>query len=191
MNTETDNNGSEQLQGAFGDRGTSVNAIGYGHPYADKIIEEAKEVLRESDTGKLLIKVHNVHNIPIQVIKGTGDSGYNPDSRIVYLQVSGKSKKAEFKTILQLIKGLREADQDIMGYTVPDPNKDLMAYATAIHGKNLDTMIYICKVVKELTNSSYFSVLLEALADLGYSNFYKAYTDGASKEELFDVYAET
>lgn len=193
MNTETENNDSSdnKLQGAFGDKGTNVNAIAYGHPYAETIIEGAKEIIRESETGKLLIKVHNVHKIPIHVIKGTGDSGYNPDSKVVYLQVPGKLTKADPKIILQLIRGLREADQDVMGYTAPDPNKDLMAYATIMHGKSLDAIIYICKVIKELTNSSSFSVLLEALADLGYSKFYKAYIADASKEELFDIYAET
>ncbi|MEM8833110.1 MAG: hypothetical protein AAGB32_01090 [Pseudomonadota bacterium] len=191
MNSETENSSGYKLQGAFGDKGTQVNSIGYGHPHAEDIIKEAKEIIAESSTGKLLIKVHNVHNIPIQVIKGTGDSGFNTDSRIIYLQAPGKTKRAEPKLVLQLIKALREADQDIMGVKAPNPEEDLMAYATVIHGKNLDSIIHICKVVKELTNSSSFSILLEGIADLGYSKFYKAYINDATKDELFDVYAET
>jgi hypothetical protein len=191
MNTEPTDNGTKSAKTAFGDKGTRVNSMSYGHPHAEVIIESAKEVLRESETGKLLIKVHNVHNVPIQVIKGMGASGYNSDARIVYLQAPKSAKKADPRMILQLVRGLREADQDIMGYTAPDPNEDLMAYATVMHGKSLDAIIYICKVVKELTNSSSFPVLIDAITDLGYSNFYKAYLNDASKEELFDIYAET
>jgi hypothetical protein len=123
------------------------------------------------------------------VIKGNGPSGFNPQSRIIYLQVSGKTDTAQPKTVLDLIKGLREADQELIGFTAPDPAKDLMEYATVMHSKALDAIIHICKVLKELTNSSHFSVLLDELDNLGHSKVYKAYSENASKEELFKAYA--
>lgn len=179
----------KELTGAFGDKGTKVNAIAYGHPYGEQIVESAKDILRESETGRLLIKVHNVHNIPIHVIKGTGESGFNPQSRVVYLQVPGKVEKPDSKIIISLIKALREADQELIGFTAPDPTKDLMEYAAVMHAKNLDSIVYVCKVVKELSHSSHFPVLLDALAEIGFNNVYKAYEVNASKEELFDAYA--
>lgn len=189
MNTETDNNGSDKLQGAFGDKGTNVNAMSFGHPYAEDIIAQAKDVINESKTGASLISVHTHHKIPIQVIKGNGPSGFNPQSRIIYLQVPSKIKEADGKIVLNLIKGLREADQEMIGFTAPDPSKDLMEYATVMHSKALDAIIYICKFVNELTNSSHFPVLLDSLEQLGHIKVYKAYEKDASKEELFDAYA--
>lgn len=183
--------GSNNLQGSFGDKGTNVNQIGYGHPNAEGILDAAKEVIRGSDTGKILIKVHETHKIPVQIIKGDGMAGFNPQARIVYLQVPGNVKKATSAIILQLIKGLREADQEVMGLTAPDPMEDIMEYAKVMHAKNIDSIIHICKVVKELTNSSYFPDLIDAIAEIGYGDFYKAYTNNASKEELMKVYADT
>ena len=86
MNDSTDNtteSGNKGLQSAFGDRGTNVNSISYGHPYAESILDAAKEVLRESETGKSLLRMQSHHKIPIHVLKGTGPSGYNPQANII------------------------------------------------------------------------------------------------------------
>ncbi len=193
MNTDTGNEngstGDNQLQGAFGDKGTNVNAIVYGHPHADKIIEEAEEILRESETGRLLLKAKAKGNIPVSVMKGTGESGFSPDARIIYVQIPGKVSKADAKFTLQYTKALREADQDLMGYKAPDRNKDVMEYATVMHTKNIDSITYVCKVVKELTNSSHFPVLIDAIDKIGYKDMYKVYERNGSQDELMKAYA--
>ena len=192
MNTETENNNEadKALQGAFGDRGTNVNAIAYGHPYADKIIEGAKEVLRESETGRILIDVQEKLNIPVHVMKGKSESGFSPEMNTVFLYVPGKITKASGETVFDYIKAAREADLDYAGHKAPDPMKDLMEYAGFMHARNLDTITHVCKIVKELTNSSDSSVLLDTLRNLGFNDFYRAYLNGASRDELYDHYAE-
>lgn len=191
MNDTTENteNSGASAKSAFGDRGTNRNAINYGHPYGEQILEAAKEIIRESETGRSLLRMHVHHNIPIHVMKGTGASGYNPQARIIYLQIPGKTDKSTPKIILDLIKGLREADQELIGLVTPDPKKDIMEYATVMHTKALDAVLYMCRVVKELTNSSSFSVLLDEIQNLGHIKLYKAYEQDASEEELFRAYA--
>ena len=176
------------LTGSFGDKGTNVNQIAYGHPYADSIIEGAKEVLKESETGQTLIQVHEKYDFPIHVIKGTGESGYSPQTKVIYLQIPGKISKTDAKDIIKLAKALREAEHEVIGFTAPDPSKDFIKYASVMHAKNLDSIVFTCKVVKELTNSSYFSDLLDALTYFGYIDAYKAYENNASEKELFDAY---
>jgi len=184
----TDND-TKQLKGAFGEKGTKVNQIAYGHPNAQDIIEEARKILMNSDTGRLMLSIHFLHKVPIHVIKGTGDSGYNVQSKIIYLQIPGKTAKLDAKTLLQLVKALREADQELIGFTAPDPMKDVMKYAAVMHSKNLDSIVYVCKVVKELLGVMKFPELLDGMKDLGFNDVYKAYVKNASKEELFDAYA--
>lgn len=186
----TDKETTSGLGGTFGSK-TKGSQISYGHPYADEILKGAKKVLQESDTGRILLKVATAHKIPINIIKGQGPSGYTPDARIIYLQTSGKVQKTEPEHVINLIIGLRGADQEFMGFTAPDPRKDIMEYATVIHAKNLDNLVYVCKVGKELTNSSYYTDFLDGLTRLGYGKFYKAYMSDVSREELYDVYAET
>jgi len=76
-----------------------------------------------------------------------------------------------------------------MGYIAPDPTVDIVEYAAVMHAKALDSIIHVCKVVKELTNSSYYSVLLDSLTKLGHIKLYKAYENNASEQELYDIYA--
>lgn len=180
---------SSGLGGAFGSK-TKGSQIGYGHPYSETILESAMAVISQAPTGQLLMKACRKGNIPIHVIKGNGIAGFSPQARVVYLQVAGKKETAEAVDILMLIKALREADQELMGLTTPDPLKDLMKYATVMHTKNLDAIIHTCKVVKELTNSSVYKDLLDGMGKLGYGKVYSAYLKDASKEELFDAYAE-
>lgn len=184
----SDNDQTGGLGGTFGSK-TKGSQIAYGHPHAEEIINSAKKILKQSETGTLLLKVSDVHKIPINVIKGLGESGFSPQARIVYLQASGKTETADGALTLKLIKALRDADQELIGFTAPDPTKDLMEYAAVMHAKALDSIIYVCKVVKELTNSSVYKDLLDGLAELGHDAVYKAYIKEASKEELFDVYA--
>ncbi|PZO81527.1 MAG: hypothetical protein DI626_10800 [Micavibrio aeruginosavorus] len=184
--SETD---KPSLGKAFGGK-TKGSQIAYGHPYAETILDSALEIINQAETGRLLMRACQKGNIPIHVIKGTGETGFSPQARIVYMQMSAKKEKASPDDTLALIKAMREADQELIGLTAPDPMKDIMKYATVMHTKNLDAIVYTCKVVKELTNSSHFKELLDGLDKLGYGKVYKAYLKDASEEELFDAYAD-
>lgn len=189
MNTEADNNEFEALQVSFGDKGTKVNAINYGHPHGEAIIGEMEEILQESETGRLLLKAKSNGNIPVSVMKGDGIAGFSPDSMTIYVQVSGKTTKPNALLTLKYVKALREADQHLIGNIAPDPNKDVMEYAVAMHAKNMDAIVYVCKFVKELTNSLLFSDLIDAISQLGYKEVYEVYDKGGSSEEIFKAYS--
>ena len=176
------------LGGTFGSK-TKGSQIAYGHPAGKEIVAMARDVMKESETGRVLLKVLDYHKIPVHVIKGTGESGFTPDLNVIYLQVSGNVEKAQSGLILYLVKALREADQEYAGFRAPDPMKDIMAYAAFMHARNLDSITHICKFVKELTNTSYFTDLLDTLPKLGLNGVYKAFIAGASKEELYMEYA--
>lgn len=177
------------LGGAFGGK-TKGSQINYGHPNSDAIRDSALAVIKQAPAGQLLMKACHKGNIPLHIIKGNGVAGFSPQARVVYLQVSGKKEIADPVDILMLIKAMREADQELIGLTTPDPMKDLMKYATVMHTKNLDAIVFTCKVVKELTNSSQYKELLDGMAKLGYGKVYSAYLKDASEEELFDAYAD-
>ncbi len=192
MNTDTtDNNQMSGLKGGFGDKGTNVNSgLVYGHPHGEKIIEEAKEIIRESERGNLLLVMLDKKLVPVQIMKGKGDSGFSADMGTIILQIPSNIDKALPEHVIQLIKALSEAAQERAGHKAPDPMKDIMAYAAFTHGRNLDSTIEVCKIVKELTNSSYFPVLLDTLEKLRLNKFYKAYIDGKTRDELYTEYAE-
>jgi hypothetical protein len=193
MNADITDNGTEsaksELQGAFGSQ-SRANAISYGHPHSKQILSEACDVIRESESGALLLVLLDQKRIPVHIMKGNGESGFSPDMMTVVMQVPGKVETATAKFIIELIKGLHEAAQELTGFKTPDPTKDVMKYASFIHSRNLDSITEVCRIINELTNSSYFSVLLDTLTKLGLNNVYKAYIDGASREELYEAYAD-
>ena len=189
MNTDTTDNSGNELQGAFGDRGTNVNSMAYGHPNGQKIIDDCCEVLRQCETGRMLLVFYDKKQVPVHIMKGKGDSGFSPDMGTIIMQVPGNVKEMQPEHVIYLAKALHEAGQELAGFKAPEPGKDLIAYASFIHGRNLDSMTEVCQMVKELTNSSYFSVLLDSLTKLGFNDFYKAYLNGASRDELYTHYA--
>jgi hypothetical protein len=107
----------------------------------------------------------------------------------IYMQASGKLTSANGTFILNLIKALHEAAQELAGFKTPDPRKDIMAYASFIHGRNLDSITETCQVVKELTNNGKNQDLLDSLTELGLNGVYKAYMAGKSRDELYEEYA--
>ena len=190
MNTDTTDNGTESAKSAFGDKGTRVNSMSYGHPHAEQILSECCDILRESETGRMLLVFYDHKKVPVHIMKGKGDSGFSPDMSTIIMQIPGNVKEAQPEHVIYLAKALHEAGQELSGFKSPDPGKDLMAYASFIHGRNLDSITEVCQIVKELTDSSYFSVLLDSLKKIGLYKVYKAYLDGASRDELYTEYAE-
>lgn len=184
--TDEDKN---KLKGAFGEKGTQANAISYGHPYADTIVEQAREILLESAEGKNLVKVLDSRKVPVHVLKGKDVGGFSPEMMTIFIQTPSNLSSPNALFIVDLIKGLREAAQEIGGFKAPDPMKDVIAYAEFIHSRNMDSLVTVCKVTKELTNSAIYSDLLDTLTDLGLNGVYKVYIGGGSDEDLFMEYA--
>lgn len=176
------------LGGTFGGK-TKGSQISYGHPAARELLISAGEVIRESETGKALLKLVDSRKVPVHIIKGMGQSGFSPELMTIYMQAPGNATKASATFIINLIKSLSEAAQELAGFRTPDPRKDIMAYASFIHGRNLDSITEICRVVKELTNTSHFADLLDSMTEMGLSGVYKAFIDGKSRETLYEQYA--
>lgn len=184
--TDEDKN---KLKGAFGEKGTQANAISYGHPYADTLVEQARVILLESAEGKNLVKVLDSRKVPVHVLKGKDVGGFSPEMMTIFIQTPSNLSSPNALFIVDLIKGLREAAQEIGGFKAPDPMKDVIAYAEFIHSRNMDSLVTVCKVTKELTNSAIYTDLLDTLTDLGLNGVYKAYIGGGSDEDLFMEYA--
>ena len=187
---DTEPNDNNALQGAFGDRGTNFNALNFSHPYAESIIDRAKELLSESEAGKTLLGVQRTQNAPIHVLKGDGESGYNPVSKVIYVPVPSKKNALDGKTFILFVKAIRALDQELIGLETPDTSMDVLHYSARLHSKNVDCIIYACKVVSEMSSSKVFSNLLDALDGFGYSEIYRAYEKKASVEEIMEIYSE-
>lgn len=178
------------LHGAFGEKGTKLNDINYLHPNSEEIMAGIREVLQGSSTGMHLLKVTDLGGIPVNFVKGSDEPTYIPETKHIYVHVPGRMKTPKARQVLDLINALRSAEQEMLGMTAPDKNTDFLGYASMMHAKNLDCIVHMCKVVNELTNSSYFPVLLDEIEKLGHLNIYKTYVNEADALALSEAYTE-
>jgi hypothetical protein len=189
MNTDTENS-TTSASDAFGTKGTKMNSISFSHPYAEDIIDRAKELMNESETGRALIHAQEIKKSPVHVLKGDGDSGYNPQSNVIYVPISGKKDRLDAKTFILFVKAYRTMEQEFVGLETPTPTMEVTKYAGRLHAKNVDSILYACKVVSEMSSSKVFPNLLDAIEAFGYSDLYKGYENKATLEELYKIYSE-
>jgi len=190
MNIETEQNTGSSAKDAFGSKGTKLNSISFSHPYAEDIIDRAMELMSESETGQALIRAQKMKESPVHVLKGDGESGYNPQSNVIYVPISGKKDRLDAKTFILFVRAFRAMEQEFVGLETPDPSMEVMRYAGRLHAKNVDSIIYACKVVSEMSSSKVFPNLLDAMDSFGYSDLYKGYESKATLEELYDIYSK-
>ena len=146
--------------------------------------------MNESEAGKILVRVQTMKDVPIHVLKGNGESGYNPQSNVIYVPISGKKDKLDARTFLLFVKAFRALEQEFIGLETPDPSTDVLDYAATLHTKNMDSIIYACKVVQEMSSSKVFQKLLDEIEAFGYIKLYRAYESNASNEEILKIYSE-
>lgn len=178
------------MKGAFGSK-SEKNNINYDHPYAETILAEVKKVMRLCFMGSHLVDVSEEFNIPVKILKAKMVTGFIPDTGTVFVSAPPNLDKYSPRVLLDMCKGLREAEQHLLGFRAPSANESVLDHAAIIHAKNLDAISQTCRVVHELKNTDFYSVLLDELKKLGHSMVYKAYVDGQSDEDLIRDYARS
>ena len=66
-----------------------------------------------------------------------------------------------------------------------------MAYARFHHGRNLDSIVEVCKTLKELENSPNYHILLDSMVKIGLNKLYEGYLSGKNRDELQNEYVES
>lgn len=187
MSDEENNN----LQGAFGTKGVKATDMQYNHPYEEGMLKQISEIISQCYTGYSLWAVGDVLGTTMKILKGKGNPGYAAKNNTLYLYAPTSQDQAKPKQILDLIYAARLAEQHSIGFAQPDDDTDILTYASALHAKNLDAVTFMCKVVYELKDSEYFTILLDELSKNGHSMVYKAYTSNVEQEKLVEAYAES
>ena len=183
-------NENSNLQGAFGAKSDKKAHVDYSHPQNEAFWKQIKEDLWQFPIGRSLVRVTQVYDNHFKILKGKAEPGFFTETNTAYIFAPLKQDTVLPKQILDAAKALRLAEQEILGLTTPDPSKDMFEHASIVHTKNLDSIVYMCKVVEERKGHESFDVLLDTLKEMGHSMIYKAYVDGKSQKEVFDTYAE-
>lgn len=171
---------------AKGDHGLYL----YRHKHEEALLKEAKRELARCETGAHQLKIVNVQEIDIKVIKSNEQMKFVPSGHTIYIAVPGEMTHPNAEFILDLAMAIREAEQFLLGYTPPDLDEDPEKYSLIYHTRQLDLIVHMFKIADELQKTEKSEVFLDKIENYGYGYLYKLYKEDVSNEELIDLYLE-
>ncbi|HCK33193.1 MAG: hypothetical protein CMH32_02685 [Micavibrio sp.] len=123
---------------------------GYDHPRGEDILQGAKRILGYSATGQELLTYIDEKDLTIKVLKDDKDSAYISAAKLAVLTCPASQNKAYPSTVLDLIRIIREAQQEELGYPRPSPHLPDDEYLEKIHEKQEDIFVKQFKVAYDL-----------------------------------------
>lgn len=161
----------------------------FDHPNEKPLREAILAELGLIETGKRMIATALDYDIDIRILKGTPiGQGFTTEGKILYVTIPTRRAKPKAVDILQTVGALREVEQTIMGYVVPPPDSDPMDRAAMLHAKYLDTIAHMCRITSEMVEKVKKEEYLDAIAELGHADIYRAYLVENKGQALVDVY---
>jgi len=183
-----ENKSSGNLQDTFEENSERYTDIEYRHPQAEHIEKEIRSLLSEIETGKHLLQHAKNHNLEIYLIRHKEIRGHSPEGKIICLSIPEEKSEIEPRMVLELVAGLREAEQTHLGYTSPRAGMDPLEFAALSHAKNLDIVVHMCRVAFELHKHLNTQDYVDVLEKLGHGGIYDAYVRDFSSDKIVDTY---
>jgi hypothetical protein len=154
MNDDIQKSPIDVLNKAFapkqGELANKLSDAGYEHPQSAAIIEGAKRIMGYSAVGQELLNFAEQKELKIKVLTDNKQSGYIPSADIAVVTCPASQKKVYPETVLNLIRVIREAQQEDMGYSRPSPKLSEEEYVKKDMEKQEDIHVIQFHVAYEL-----------------------------------------
>ena len=160
----------------------------YKHKHGDALVQASKAELAKTPTGEYQVRVLEVQNIKVTVLKGSDQKNFVPDGRTIYLTAPASMKDPNPEFILDLSVSIREAEQMLLGFVLPEKDEDPQKHADIYHSRQLDLIVNMFKIADEMKDSNNSGIFLDKLKNYGYGNLYKTYAEGVPQSELISEY---
>lgn len=170
-----------------GDKGLYL----YKHPHEKSLLDAARAELAKCPSGAHRLKIADVQEMAIHVIKGPDMMSFVPNGYTIYITAPVALRKPDAEFLMDLTSAIREAEQLLLGLSLPDKAADEQAHATLYHSRQLDLIVHSFKIAEELTEINGNTNFLDKIENYGYGELYKTYRQGVSNEELVDLYIST
>lgn len=164
--------------------------IRYRHPHEADILEETRELLRQTPTGEKLLGFAAGRSTETRVLCSPNYQGFITGSGLVYITMPAAENSAGYLQALTLAYGLRDVQQIAQGFVRRRRAEDRTAFIQSNYLKNLDIIVEMCKIVSEFGEKG----MPEALTDLegmALGSVYRAYKQGAEGLVLMQVYLDS
>lgn len=182
----------KNLQDRFGANTSATVAQDYAADadLSRTLLAELRRMLNASPTARRLMQVGDEQGVAVKFMRGREETVYVPEQKWIFVSITPRTK-ASARLALQYAGALREAEQNILGYTRPGAGADDDTWVTENAVKNLDIIRNMCIIVKELgQQNQQDSTFLDSLIELGHDEINKALMKGVSEEDLLRLYAK-
>ncbi|MGE4314405.1 MAG: hypothetical protein AB7E85_09080 [Pseudobdellovibrionaceae bacterium] len=160
------------------------------HPKSAEILREARDILSQIPTGRILLQVWDHYKIPVYVMSGREITFTNPDEYSVYLMVTPSYAKTPDLVALALACGIRDVEHAYVGFKRPDKDLDPIDYAAAIFSKELDITCKMCIIADELKENLGYTKALDLVFELGHDDVYKAQKANADFQTIANLWVD-
>jgi hypothetical protein len=178
------------LQDSFGAKTNAPMTPDYAVDVAP-LVRDLRALINRSPLATRLFQMADAQGVAVRGIRGVKESVYVPENKWVFITITPHTRATAILA-LRYAGALREAEQNILGFTRPGPEvKDDDDWVTQNLVKNLDTIKNICIIVRELgAGSESNTEFLDSLTELGHDKIYKAFINHSDDETLIRLLAE-
>lgn len=186
-NMESGDSPYSSLTGSFGNVELEARDRFYTLKEAEPLLNKLKAAVRESQNGARLLDLAESKGAKFYLIKSKRLQSATTPKLEVFLAAEPDQEEPFLTQILEFGGALREIEQYLMGFKMPDKDSDPLEKANMGHTKFLDKIVYMCRIGIDL-ESIYSEKVQEAIKAFGYEDIYNAQASAAGDQETIDVY---
>ena len=175
------------LTGSFGNVELEARDRFYNVEEATPLLDKIKAMLSESSHGKRLVDLAEAKGAKFYLIKSKKLQSATTPNLEVFLAAEPGQEEPYMTQVLEFGGALREMEQYLMGYRIPDAESDPLEKANRAHTKFLDKIVYMCKIGIDL-DITYSKKVQEAIKAFGYEDIYNAQVNALGTQAIEDIY---
>lgn len=169
----------------------TLQNLRYAHPHHKALLRTNSETLNLSPSGKMMLDFSDGYHIDVSFISGITRQGFTTKDRRVFIAAPCDISAASPYQVADLASALRDCEiAEMTGDRQARLSPETEGFAEENHGRNLDILLTLCKIGRELEESGDEGVL-HVLRKSGLGPLYSGYASGLDLEKLMDIYADT
>ena len=186
---ESNDSPYSSLTGSFGHAELEARDRFYDLGDTEELLKKIKKIIKESENGARLLELAESKGVKFNFIKSKKLQSATTPSLDVFLAAEEGQDEPYMTQILEFGGALREIEQYLMGFKVPDIGTDPLERANMAHTKFLDKIVYMCKIGIDLENL-YSDDVQKAIKAFGYEDIYNAQVDALGDEQTKRIYMD-
>lgn len=188
-NGELNDSPYSSLTGSFGHAELEARDRFYNAGDTEALLRKIKDILKKSPNGARLLEVAESKNVSFKFIKSKKLQSATTPNLELFLAAEPGQDEPHMTQVLECGGALREIEQYLMGFKIPQKEDDPLEKANMAHTKFLDKIVSMCRIAIDL-ESLYSEEVKKAIKAFGYEDIYKAQVNALGDEQTKKIYMD-